>query len=72
MLASIAEFERHLIRSRCADGIKHAKARGVAFGRPKSLTPFQAQEALERRSRGETCSAIAATYDVSHSTISPL
>jgi DNA invertase Pin-like site-specific DNA recombinase len=72
MLASIAEFERHLIRSRCADGIKHAKARGVRFGRPLALTPFQAAEARARRDAGETPTDIAATYGVSHSTISRL
>jgi DNA invertase Pin-like site-specific DNA recombinase len=72
MLASIAEFERHLIRSRCADGMKHAKARGIRFGRPLALTPFQAAEAKARREAGETLTAIAASYGVSHSTISRL
>jgi len=72
MLASIAEFERHLIRSRCADGIKHAKARGVRFGRPASLTQHQQAEARARRSGGESLMSIAASYNVSHSTISRL
>jgi DNA invertase Pin-like site-specific DNA recombinase len=72
MLASIAEFERHPIRSRCTDGIKHAKARGVRFGRPAVLTPFQAAEARARKEAGETLIAIATTYGVSHSTISRL
>jgi DNA invertase Pin-like site-specific DNA recombinase len=72
MLASIAEFERHLIRSRCADGIKHAKARGVRFGRPAALTQHQQAEARARRSRGESLMSIAASYNVSHSTISRL
>ena len=72
ILSSIAQFERHLIRARCADGIKAAKARGQAFGRPRALTHHQAAEARQRRSRGEAVKDIAASYNVSHSTISRL
>jgi DNA invertase Pin-like site-specific DNA recombinase len=46
MLAGIAEFERELIRARTGDGRSRAKARGVRFGRPPKLFPYQRQEAL--------------------------
>jgi DNA invertase Pin-like site-specific DNA recombinase len=72
VLGSIAEFERELIRARCTDGIKNAKIRGVRFGRPNSLTAHQRAEARERRSKGESLMSIAASYNVSHSTISRL
>jgi DNA invertase Pin-like site-specific DNA recombinase len=60
VLGSIAEFERSLIRSRCSDGIKAAKQRGVRFGRPSALTPHQASEARARRAQGESLTSIAA------------
>ena len=72
ILGAMAQFEREMIRSRCQDGIKSAKARGVRFGRPAALTPHQAQEAKARRAKGESLMAIAASYAVSHSTISRL
>jgi DNA invertase Pin-like site-specific DNA recombinase len=71
-LGAIAEFEREMIRSRCAEGIKSAKARGIAFGRPKALTPLQAREAKARKAAGESHRAIADSYNVSHSTIARL
>jgi len=70
VVGAIAEFERELIRARCADGIKAAKVRGVAFGRPKALTAHQASEARKRKAAGESLMSIAASYNVSHSTIS--
>jgi DNA invertase Pin-like site-specific DNA recombinase len=51
-----------MIRARCADGIKSAKARGVAFGRPKALTAHQANEARKRKAAGESLMSIAASY----------
>jgi putative DNA-invertase from lambdoid prophage Rac len=44
ILASIAEFERELIRDRTNAGIAAAKAKGVVFGRPKGpkvIVPLQ-------------------------------
>jgi DNA invertase Pin-like site-specific DNA recombinase len=70
VLGGLAEFERHLILSRTAEGRTRAQARGVRFGRKPSLTPHQQAEAVERRRRGEALVDIARTYNVSHSTIS--
>jgi DNA invertase Pin-like site-specific DNA recombinase len=72
VLGGLAEFERTLIRARCADGIKRAKARGDHLGRPAKLTHHQAQQARERREAGESITEIARTYGVHHSTISRL
>jgi DNA invertase Pin-like site-specific DNA recombinase len=72
VVGAIAEFERELIKARCADGIRSAKARGVRFGRPAALNSCQQEEARARKAKGESLKAIAATYGVSHSTISRL
>lgn len=58
VLGGLAEFERHLILNRTAEGRDRAKARGVRFGRKLKLTPHQRQEALERRARGEPLNTI--------------
>jgi DNA invertase Pin-like site-specific DNA recombinase len=72
VLGAIAEFERSMIRSRCAEGIIRAKAQGVKFGRKPKLTRFQIDEALARIAKGETTRDVARTFGVSHSTISRL
>ena len=72
VLEGLAEFERELIRARTGEGRERAKARGVQLGRRPKLTRHQKQEALARREAGEALTAIARSYDVSHSTISRL
>jgi DNA invertase Pin-like site-specific DNA recombinase len=72
VLASIAEFERELIRERTGKGRDRAKAKGVRFGRKPKMTPHQRQEAIARLDAGETLAAIAKTYNVDLSTISRL
>jgi DNA invertase Pin-like site-specific DNA recombinase len=41
LLASIAEFERELIRERTGEGRKRAMAAGVKFGRKRKLSDYQ-------------------------------
>lgn len=41
MVGAFAEFERSMIRSRQAEGIALAKARGAYMGRPRSVTDEQ-------------------------------
>jgi DNA invertase Pin-like site-specific DNA recombinase len=72
ILGGLAEFERSLIISRCEEGRVRAKANGVRFGRKPKLTTHQIAEAIHRRDAGERLTAIARTYNVSHSTISRL
>src|SRR4051812_23884280 len=72
VLGGLAEFERELIRARTGEGRKRAQERGVKFGRPRKLTPFQRQEALARLDAGETQADIARSYSVDATTIGRL
>jgi DNA invertase Pin-like site-specific DNA recombinase len=72
VLGGLAEFERHLILARTAEGRKRAQARGVKFGRKPKLTPHQIREAITRKAAGEALVEIGRSYNVSHSTISGL
>jgi DNA invertase Pin-like site-specific DNA recombinase len=72
VLGGLAEFERHLILSRTNEGRVRAQARGVKFGRKPKLTKHQQAEALARMAQGETLTAVARSYNVSHMTISQL
>src|SRR5215470_18110625 len=72
VLGALAQFERDLIIARTSEGRARAKAAGQRFGRKPSLTAHQQAEARERRRRGETLMDLAASYGVSHSTISKL
>jgi DNA invertase Pin-like site-specific DNA recombinase len=72
VLGGLAEFERELIKARTGEGRSRAKARGVRFGRPHSLTSHQRSEALQRLVNGEAQADIARSYDVSQATISRL
>jgi DNA invertase Pin-like site-specific DNA recombinase len=72
VLAGLAEFERHLILSRTAEGRSRARSRGIKFGRKPKLTKHQQAEARDRIAQGETLVAIARSYNVLHMTISRL
>lgn len=72
VLGGLAEFERHLILARTSEGRQRAMARGTKFGRKPKLTKHQRDEALARKSNGETLMEIARSYNVSHMTISRL
>jgi hypothetical protein len=60
---------RTLIISRTNDGRVAAKARGVAFGRPKKMRPDQQQLARELVRDGKSISAVARTFNVHTATI---
>ena len=72
VLGGLAALERELILARASDRRTRAKAEGVQFGRPPSLTPHQRQEALQRLANGEAQADVARSYAVSRSTISRL
>ena len=69
VLGGLAEFERHLILTRTDEGRQRAKAKGIKFGRKPKLTKHQREAALARKRNGETLTAIAKSYNVSHMTI---
>jgi DNA invertase Pin-like site-specific DNA recombinase len=72
VLAGLAEFERELIRARTGEGRARAKAKGVRFGRPPSLSPHQRKEAMQRLAEGAVQADLARSYGVSQATISRL
>ena len=53
MIASLAEFERDLIRERQAEGIAAARARGVHLGRPVKEAPENFPEIVKAWEKGE-------------------
>lgn len=63
ILASVAEFEREMIRERTLSGIRAAKAAGKQVGRPKRV--FRRDEVVRLRDvDGLSWRAIAASLDV--------
>ena len=68
--AALRNSSAHIART--GDGRARAKARGVKFGRPPSLTPHQRQEAIQQLAEGTTQADLARTYGVSQATISRL
>jgi DNA invertase Pin-like site-specific DNA recombinase len=72
ILGGLAQFERSLIIARTGEGRTRAKARGVIFGRPLTLTAHQQQEAIQRLANGETQADIGRSYNVSHQSIGRL
>jgi DNA invertase Pin-like site-specific DNA recombinase len=65
----MAEFERKLIRARCDEGIKRAKARGTVFGRKAVLDAGERRKIGERYSAGETMAELAREYEAGVATI---
>jgi DNA invertase Pin-like site-specific DNA recombinase len=62
-------LERKLIRQRCEEGIKRAKAKGTKFGRQSVLDYSQRKKIAERYASGETITALALEYDCGVATI---
>jgi Helix-turn-helix domain len=69
---ALAQDERERILARCNAGRQVAIAKGVKFGPKPKLTKHQRDEALKRLAAGESCRAIAKTFDVHHATIARL
>ena len=68
ILASVAEFERELIKERQADGIAKAKAFGKHLGRPTVTTDTKEQVKVMLKA-GKTKPAIAEALNIGVSTI---
>lgn len=70
IFASLAEFERDLIRERTSAGLAPARARGRSGGRPPSLSPKKVELARSMHAAGDTTVAeIASILGVSRATI---
>lgn len=66
LLGSFAEFERGVIRERCAAGTAAAKARGVRWGRPRTLDWAKVRQLS---AEGRNPCQIARLYGVHHSAV---
>jgi DNA invertase Pin-like site-specific DNA recombinase len=69
IMAGMHEFERKLIRARCDEGIKRAKAKGTVFGRKHALDHGERQKVAEQYAAGMTMAQLAAEYEVGIGTI---
>src|SRR6266403_5824897 len=70
VFASLAEFERNLIRERTLAGLKAARARGRNGGRPKKLNPKELKTIRTLlRSNEVPVQDIAAQFKVNRSTL---
>lgn len=69
MLASFAEFERSIARSRQEEGIALAKRRGVYTGRKPALSPTEVRTARERRALGVPLARLVRDHGVAKSTM---
>lgn len=64
IFASLAEFERDLIKERTEEGRIEAKKKGVKFGRPKQPKPERASMCAQLFRAGNTVSAIMRTTGI--------
>jgi DNA invertase Pin-like site-specific DNA recombinase len=62
IMGGMHEFERKLIRQRCEEGIKRAKAMGKQFGRKPVLDAGQRRKIAERHANGESMADLAREY----------
>jgi DNA invertase Pin-like site-specific DNA recombinase len=69
MLGAIAQFETELRAERQMDGIQKAKARGVHFGRKKTLAPGQIAELQARRTQGVLIKTLMQEYGLSKASV---
>lgn len=69
VLASLAAFERDLIRERTMAGLAAARARGKVGGRPSSMTADKREVARRMLAEGRPKSVVAATIGVSRATL---
>jgi DNA invertase Pin-like site-specific DNA recombinase len=69
VMGGLATFERKLIRARCEEGIKRAKAKGTKFGRDSVLDAGQRRKIAERHAAGESMADLADDYGCGVATI---
>jgi len=64
IFASLAEYERNLIKERTEEGRREAKKKGVKFGRPKQPKPEKANMCAQLYRNGNSVSAIMRTTGI--------
>ncbi len=69
IFASLAEFEKSLIRQRVMAGLDAARKSGTKFGRPEALSPKDKDMAITMFNGGATKNAIAQHFGVTRQTI---
>jgi DNA invertase Pin-like site-specific DNA recombinase len=69
ILASLAAFERDLIRERTIAGLSAARARGNLGGRPSTMTPEKLAVARRMLAEGTAKAVVAQTIGVSRPTL---
>jgi len=69
ILASLAAFERDLVRERTIAGLAAARARGRVGGRPPTMTAAKLAVARQLLAAGQSKTLIAATIGVSRPTL---
>lgn len=69
IMASLAEFERRLIRERTMAGLAAARSRGKLGGRPTVMTPEKIEVAQRMLVEGQDKAVIARTIGVSGPTL---
>jgi len=60
VLASVAEFERDIIRERTRLGLEKARAEGKRLGRPMVLSEAKAERVKKLRAKGKSWAEVAA------------
>ncbi len=69
IFASLAEFEKSLIRQRVMAGLEASRKMGTKFGRPESLTAKDKEMAITMFNGGATKGSIANHFGVARQTI---
>ena len=69
VMGGLHEFERKLIRARCDEGIRRAKARGTVFGRKPVLDHGEKRKIAKRYAAGASMAELAREYDCGVATI---
>jgi DNA invertase Pin-like site-specific DNA recombinase len=67
IFASIAEFERELIRDRVRSGLRHARNKGVRLGRPRTIV--NARQIADLRRLGHAWADISRRMGLSEDTL---
>jgi DNA invertase Pin-like site-specific DNA recombinase len=69
IMASIAAFEKDLIRERTMAGLQAARDRGRVGGRPPKVTPEKLEWARSMLAEGSTKTAVARALEISRPTL---